>query len=52
MPDPAKYARFAEARLLEALADLPAVLVHGPRQSGKTALARTVGNRLGFAYLT
>jgi len=52
MQDPAEYPRFAEARLLEALADSPAVLVHGPRQSGKTTLARSVGNRLGYAYLT
>jgi uncharacterized protein len=52
MSDPADYPRFAEARLLEALADSPAVLVHGPRQSGKTTLAQTVGNRLGYAYLT
>jgi len=49
---PADYPRFAEARLLEALADSPAVLVHGPRQSGKTTLARTVGDRLGYAYST
>ncbi len=52
MSDPADFPRFAEARLLEALADSPAVLVHGPRQSGKTTLARTVGDRLGYAYLT
>ena len=35
--------RFAEQRLTEALADSPAVLIHGPRQCGKTTLAQTVG---------
>jgi predicted AAA+ superfamily ATPase len=30
------HPRFAEARLVEALADTPVVLIHGPRQSGKT----------------
>jgi hypothetical protein len=35
------YPRFAEPRLSEALDDFPAVLVHGPRQCGKTTLART-----------
>lgn len=34
--------RFAASRLLEALVDSPAVLVHGPRQCGKTTLVQTV----------
>lgn len=46
------YARVAEPRLAEALGDSPVVLVHGPRQCGKTTLARTVGARLGHAYVT
>jgi len=33
------YLRFAADRLTEALHDSPAVLIHGPRQSGKTTLA-------------
>jgi hypothetical protein len=45
------YPRFAELRLLEALADTPVVLIHGPRQCGKTTLAQVVGAREGHAYL-
>ena len=33
------YPRLIEARLAEALEDAPVVLVHGPRQCGKTTLA-------------
>jgi len=46
------YPRLAEARLLEALADTPVVLLHGPRQCGKTTLARMVGDRTGLAYFS
>lgn len=45
------YPRHAEPRLVEALADSPAVLIHGPRQCGKTTLARMVGERRGYAYV-
>jgi hypothetical protein len=38
--------------LREALADTPAVLVHGPRQSGKTTLARLVGEPRGYRYIS
>jgi hypothetical protein len=37
---------------MEALADSPVVLIHGPRQCGKTTLARMAGERAGYAYLT
>lgn len=48
----ALYPRFAEAPLLKALTDSPAVLLHGPRQCGKTTLARMVGEARGYAYFT
>ena len=52
MPDAALYRRFVEPRLAEALADSPAVLIHGPRQCGKTTLARTSAASRGYAYVS
>ena len=49
MSDQALITRFVHPRLLEALADTPVVLVHGPRQCGKTTLAQTL---TGYAYIT
>jgi len=46
------YPRFTEAVLLETLADTPAVLIHGPRQCGKTTLARRVGEARDYAYFS
>lgn len=46
------FPRYLGARLREALADTPAVLIHGPRQSGKTTLARTVGEPRGYSYVS
>jgi hypothetical protein len=43
--------RVVEARLEETLDDTPVVLIHGPRQSGKTTLAQRVGDRRGYTYL-
>ena len=51
MDQDAIYPRFVEPRLGEALEDSPAVLIHGPRQSGKTTLARRFGQGRGYAYL-
>ena len=36
------YPRFVQPRLLEALTDSPVVLIHGPRQAGKSTLAQTL----------
>ncbi|HEX6812450.1 MAG TPA: ATP-binding protein [Planctomycetota bacterium] len=52
MPPAALYPRHAEPRLLDALADSPVVLIHGPRQCGKTTLAQMVGRRRGYEYFT
>ena len=41
MVERALYPRFIEPRLNEALEDSPVVLIQGPRQCGKTTLART-----------
>jgi len=46
------YPRFAEARLAEALADTPVVLIHGPRQCGKTTLALHLGEQRNYAYFS
>ena len=52
MIDTTIYPRFIEPHLCEALDDSPAVLVHGPRQCGKTTLARIVGASRGYRYIT
>ena len=52
MPNAIFHARFAEVRLEEALQDTPVVLIHGPRQSGKTTLAQKFGKSQGYAYFT
>lgn len=46
------YPRHLHPRLIEALSDSPVVLIHGPRQCGKTTLARQVGDENGFTYVT
>lgn len=48
----ALHPRLAEAALDRALADTPVVLIHGPRQSGKTTLAKAVGEGRGYAYFS
>ena len=46
------YLRHAAPRLVEALQDSPVVLIHGPRQCGKTTLARMAGEPRGYAYIS
>ncbi len=52
MSEEAKYPRQITGKLQAALGDSPAVLLHGPRQSGKSTLAQAVGLPLGYTYLT
>lgn len=44
--------RFIQPRLEAALGDTPVVLVHGPRQCGKTTLVKHVGDELGYSYIS
>lgn len=44
------YNRQAESVLAEALADSPVVLLHGPRQCGKTTLVKKLGDARDYAY--
>ncbi len=46
------YPRFLRERLASALSDTPVVLLHGPRQCGKTTLARQVCEPLGYGYFS
>lgn len=52
MKEAVLYNRFVLPRLIQALADTPVVLVHGPRQCGKTTLTRMVGDAAGYAYVS
>jgi hypothetical protein len=52
MTEAVLHPRFLLPRLTEALADTPVVLIHGPRQCGKTTLARQVGDTAGYAYIS
>lgn len=52
MHDDRQYPRFAKPGLIEALADTPVVLIHGPRQCGKTTLAQDVGREQAYAYFS
>ena len=43
------YPRYIKQLLIEALKDSPAVLIHGPRQCGKTTLSRMIK---GYEYMS
>lgn len=45
------YPRHAEQNLLAALDESPAVLIHGPRQCGKTTLARMIGKTRDHEFI-
>jgi len=45
------YPRYSKQLLVEALQDSPVVLLHGPRQSGKTTLATEVSGKK-YHYIT
>lgn len=46
------HRRLVEPALIEALADAPVVLIHGPRQCGKSTLARMLGDARDYDYLS
>src|SRR3990170_796663 len=46
------YPRLIEARVAEAMADTPVVLIAGPRQAGKTTLVQRIADNQGLRYLT
>jgi len=46
------YPRFSEQLIREAIIDTPVILIHGSRQCGKTTLAKTVGQELGYHYIS
>lgn len=48
---PSLYPRHIGARVAEAMADTPVVLLAGPRQAGKTTLVRQIADQ-GLHYLT
>ncbi len=52
MKESVLYPRYIQTRLIESLTDSPVVLVHGPRQCGKTTLAKQFGDSNGFYYLS
>ena len=46
------YPRFVNTALADAITDTPVVLIHGPRQCGKTTLAQTFGKAQGYTYFS
>jgi len=46
------YPRYLQAAVEKTLADTPVVLLHGPRQSGKTTLVRALGESRKMRFVT
>jgi predicted AAA+ superfamily ATPase len=46
------FPRLLQPRLEDALDDTPVVLLHGPRQCGKTTLVQKVGEQRGYTYFS
>lgn len=44
--------RLSHGILSQALEDSPVVLIHGPRQCGKSTIARMLGDAMGYVYMT
>ena len=52
LPTATALPRLVQTALQDSLADTPVVLLQGPRQCGKTTLARGVAEPAGFGYLS
>ena len=52
MNDLGYFQRFSEILLHEAIEDSPVILIHGPRQCGKTTLAKRFAEKLNYLYIT
>jgi predicted AAA+ superfamily ATPase len=46
------YQRLAENEVMAAMEDTPVVLIHGPRQAGKSTLSKLVGKAKAARYVT
>ena len=44
--------RLSHGSLIQELTYSPVVLIHGPRQCGKSTIARMLGDAMGYAYMT
>ncbi len=52
MPKQEIIPRQLNVLLTESIGDSPVTLIHGPRQCGKTTLAKNMGASLGYSYFT
>ncbi len=52
LPGARPLLRLVQANLQTSLGDTPVVLIQGPRQCGKTTLARTVAEPRGYGYVS